>query len=294
MKLIKILCICLCFVSCKDDGALEDLSVNAPESIILSPEDFALVKIRAAQGDAKDQYRVGVCYIKGHGVPRDELQAVTWLTKAAKQGYIDAQAELAVLAYQRYERDCDGFSHLSEVVRDRRLKDLSEKNKPVVQDLTKAAEQQNAHALFFLGHYYSNEKFIPRDSKKAHEFYTMSAEQGYILAQYIVANNYYYGRGVLKDPQKAAYWLTKAAKQGHVEAQYYLGKWHHRDETVKNPKKSVYWFTKAAEQGYPDAEFYLGYFYYHGINVSKWISKANKSGYPFAKKFWDDNELWKY
>jgi TPR repeat protein len=51
----------------------------------------------AEQGDAKAQYNLGVMYRKGHGVPKNDAEAVNWYRKAAEQGYVDAQYNLGFM-----------------------------------------------------------------------------------------------------------------------------------------------------------------------------------------------------
>ena len=41
----------------------------------------------AEKGDAKAQYKLGVCYADGEGVSKDLKQAVYWWKKSAEQGY---------------------------------------------------------------------------------------------------------------------------------------------------------------------------------------------------------------
>lgn len=48
----------------------------------------------ATQGNAKAQFRLGMMYYHGQGVPEDEKLAVAWLIQAAKQGHIEAMFEL--------------------------------------------------------------------------------------------------------------------------------------------------------------------------------------------------------
>jgi hypothetical protein len=43
------------------------------------------------------QYRVGLCYWNGWGVPEDRVAAETWLRKAAERGHADAQLSLGDL-----------------------------------------------------------------------------------------------------------------------------------------------------------------------------------------------------
>ena len=40
------------------------------------------------------QYNLGVCYAKGQGVAKDEVEAVKWYRKAAEQNYAEAQYDL--------------------------------------------------------------------------------------------------------------------------------------------------------------------------------------------------------
>jgi TPR repeat protein len=51
----------------------------------------------AEQGDADAQYRLGVLYANGYGVPKDYVQARQWYEKAAAQGNTIAQYNLGRL-----------------------------------------------------------------------------------------------------------------------------------------------------------------------------------------------------
>ena len=61
----------------------------------------------AEQGNADAQFRLGLMHREGKGVPQDDKQAVTWLSKAAEQGQVEAQENLG-LSYAKglgVERD---------------------------------------------------------------------------------------------------------------------------------------------------------------------------------------------
>ena len=60
----------------------------------VSAQSIAELKKQAAAGDAKAQYNLGVSYVNGEGVARDEAEAVRWFRKAAEQGYVKAQYNL--------------------------------------------------------------------------------------------------------------------------------------------------------------------------------------------------------
>ena len=57
-------------------------------------------RLAAEQGDADAQYRLGIMYLNGRGVPQDDVVAVKWSHKAAEQGDADAQSLLGAM----YER----------------------------------------------------------------------------------------------------------------------------------------------------------------------------------------------
>ena len=51
----------------------------------------------AEQGNAEAQYRLGLSYYNGEGVPKDYAQAAFWWRKAAEQGEDTAQYNLKYL-----------------------------------------------------------------------------------------------------------------------------------------------------------------------------------------------------
>lgn len=55
---------------------------------------LAQLQKQADSGDAEAQYKLGVMYYKGEGVPKDAVKAVEWFQKAAAQGNAYAQNNL--------------------------------------------------------------------------------------------------------------------------------------------------------------------------------------------------------
>jgi uncharacterized protein len=64
-------------------------------------QDYAtavrLYKPLADQGDAHSQYNLGVMYVNGQGVPKDDTQAMKWYRLAADQGDASAQYNLGLM-----------------------------------------------------------------------------------------------------------------------------------------------------------------------------------------------------
>ena len=66
-------------------------------------EKFAEIIQAAESGDAKAQFRLGVMYAKGEGVPMDAAKSLEWHQKAAEQGDADAPFILRIM-YNNYPK----------------------------------------------------------------------------------------------------------------------------------------------------------------------------------------------
>ena len=61
------------------------------------PVDISSLKTKAAQGDASAQVTLGNIYERGEGVTEDYIEAEKWYRKAADQGNVWGQLDLAIL-----------------------------------------------------------------------------------------------------------------------------------------------------------------------------------------------------
>jgi len=68
---------------------------------LLGNEDYEkaipLFEALAKEGYASAQYTLGVLYLNGEGVPKDNAKAVEWTRKAADQGDADAEYNLGAM-----------------------------------------------------------------------------------------------------------------------------------------------------------------------------------------------------
>ncbi|MBW6510135.1 MAG: sel1 repeat family protein [Desulfuromonadales bacterium] len=120
----------------------------------------------AEQGDAEAQVTLGVMYLNGLGVKQDNLQAAIWFRKAAVQGEVDAQYNLAVIY------------------------DIAQYYEGTAKWYRKAAEQGDAEAQATLGAMYLDGLGVEQDYVKASTWSRMAAEQGVAEAQYNLAMIY--------------------------------------------------------------------------------------------------------
>ncbi len=184
----------------------------------------------------------------------DHRNAIDWYLKAAEQGHVGAQYELAEVIYDYYgDRDhdlVDAYNWYYE-----------------------AAEQGHADAQYKCGMIIEEGKgFIEPDDEVAAIYYFKAARQGHTEAQrdlynlakketahaqYFVGYMYEKGIGCFEQSnEKAVRWYGREAEKSSYErAQYRLGLMYERGRGVdQNYKKSAYWYRKAAMQGSPVAQ----------------------------------------
>ena len=69
----------------------------------LNQEQFEHIKEAAAQGFARAQFNLALCYHHGDFVEADFNEALNWYTKSADQGNMNAAYTLAMLYYKGEE-----------------------------------------------------------------------------------------------------------------------------------------------------------------------------------------------
>ena len=141
---------------------------------------------------------LGLLMLRGRGVAQDEKRAAQYLQKAAAQGYVVAQFELA---------------------------ECYDKGTGVVQDYRQAAKWYEKSAL--LGHaraqssiafMYETGQGVAMDAKLAAYWYAQAAAQGEAVAQYNLGAMIESGRGGVQDHIEAHKWFNIAEVNGNQRA----------------------------------------------------------------------------
>ena len=123
------------------------LGLAACAETVTPEQKFANLEKKAAGGDVRAWYILGLMHEQGYGGAPDNGQAALCYQKAAEQGLVEAQYRLGSLYY-----------HGQGVPKD--LEQAAEWYK-------KAAEQGYATAQAALGNLYLSGQGVPRDSSKA-------------------------------------------------------------------------------------------------------------------------------
>ncbi|MGD9680630.1 MAG: protein kinase [Candidatus Obscuribacterales bacterium] len=215
------------------------------------------VVILAMAGDARAQMETGLSYIK-----KDPEKARYWLGRAAAEGLVAAQMELAELL-QEEGKSSDAFAWYRQ-----------------------AAERGVPEAQLELAMCYEDGIGVAEDQKAAADWCRKAADQGYGEAQLVLAEYYFYGIGVLKDLPTAVELCRKSALQGYPVAEHWMGYFYNTGQGVElNPTKATAYFRLAAEKGLASSQAVLGYAYLQGRGVEKdpetgcrWLRKAADQG----------------
>ena len=135
---------------------------------------FPLLAKAARAGIAEAEYRMGRCYLEATGVPPSRVEAVRWLERAANQGYVEAQAQLATLSIQ-------GFANAASALPENgaaSAANLFATNEAMAPDFDnaikwarKAAEGGSADAQAVLGYILTSGPEPLRDLDEAHQWY---------------------------------------------------------------------------------------------------------------------------
>ncbi len=107
---------------------------------------------------ADGQFWLGLCYMRGEGVVRDDKQATSWFHKSAENGNVDAQYRLGECYYK-------GIG-------------VKQSFETAISWLAKAAKHSNAKACYLLGECYENGTGCVADKKLAKQYYLKAKELG--------------------------------------------------------------------------------------------------------------------
>ncbi|WP_321871648.1 tetratricopeptide repeat protein [Paraburkholderia tropica] len=250
---------------------------------------FVLFRKAAEQGSANGENSLAQCYEAGHGVERNETEAVVWYRKAAEHGLPVARAHLRTMFVRGQLKPVDddqGGKWWQGLVQQAASESQS------FSRAYAAAAQGNADAEVELGIDYLTGVGVSKDRTQATFLFQQAAEQGQTeaqcLASAIAASDDDWA--IPAETKHAADLCLNAANQGYADAQLVLGTFYTMGRGVpRDATQAVFWHRKAAEQGRPDAEYMLGYDYERGNGVPKddaqsviWLRKAADQGQSAA------------
>lgn len=198
----------------------------------------------------------------------EDKYKITILEYKIAQGDLDAMFEYACLYHLDYPNEI--------------TKKIAAK---MVKYYETCYEAGNLTAALNLGAMYYGGEFIPRDFKKAFEYYTIATESDEISTKIRAFCNlgycYYYGRDIPVDDKKAFNCYMHGAILNDANSLYKIGDMYRYGRFVEKDENLAHEFYKKARQNaYPDEDIYadvcqrIGECFLYGIGTEKDALKA--------------------
>lgn len=200
---------------------------QSPSQASAKQKNITDLKEVAYAGDVNAQVQLGVIYLTGDGVNKDDAEALKWLRKAADQDNALAERYLAEMYFKGRGVPAD--------------------NMEAAKWLRLAADQGDAESEHNLAVLYEQGLGVPHNVKEAANWMRKAADQNFAAGQQGMGAFYENGEGVPYDPAEAAKWYQKAIDQDYVPAMNNLASLMAltKDPHVRNPQQAIALATKA-------------------------------------------------
>ncbi|MDO5526181.1 MAG: tetratricopeptide repeat protein [Prevotella sp.] len=233
---------------------LSQNTVYSPQNKFYSDNLYA----SAVAGDARAQYTLGECYMKGRGVAVNEEMGVYWYAKAASQNYPLAQYFL-------------GECYMKG-------KGVNVNENMAISLYNKALNNGLYEAYIGLANYYNRIKDYA-NAVICHKGYLKYDTSSPLAAAafHNLGDCYYYGNGIQQDYAKAFDCFIKASNLNDYNAVYRVGEMYYSGKYVQQDyKKAFEYLDKAASHNVARALYMIGMEYYKGGYYTKdWRKAAN-------------------
>jgi TPR repeat protein len=194
-------------------------------------KSIADLKESASAGDATAQVQLGVIYLTGDGVPKDDVEAVKWLRKAAEQDSPLAERYLGEMYYKG--------------------RGVAADNEEAAKWLRLAAEQDDARSQYNLAVLYTQGLGVPHNVNEALKWMSRAAEQHLAAGQMGMGAAYENGDGVPLNAAEAAKWYQLAVDQNYIPALNRMASLlaTTTNPDVRDPKRAIALASKSVAAG---------------------------------------------
>jgi TPR repeat protein/transglutaminase-like putative cysteine protease len=197
-----------------------------------------LYELSAAQEDGMGEFKMGLLYEWGKGVPIDLERMLSWYLRSGSHGYRYAEYQLAKMYYYGQKVKADKAA--------------------AVVWFERSAASGHVKGESQLGRFYLYGDGVPRDIKKGLALLWRAVEKNDVDAQAHLGYVHERGLGVAKDEAQALSWYDKAAKRGDVFAQVRIAELYQR---LKQDGKAPAAFALVNAPGSADDDRRLAYQY---------------------------------
>lgn len=205
--------------------------------------------------DPWSEYVMGLRFLDGDGIEKDEAKALEWFYKAARDGNGETRAISRI-----------GYFHLYGI-------SVEQNYEEAYKWLKVASNKGDAGACYYLGFMYLRGWYVEQNFSVAIDLFAKAADVGWKDAMYYLGLMYLNGDGTDKDEISAIKWFRKGAELGHPRCQY-CSAISYFDSCLKNEydySKALELFEQAASQNDEESLYMLGEIYIGKIDAFKSI-----------------------
>jgi len=205
------------------------------QNALMRGDDSGAIRVwtpPATEGNPEAQFRLGLMYLSGRGVARDQKMAVSWFKLAVEKHHIGASLSLARLYMDKAGVIYDPDAALG-LLRD-------------------VAGQGIIEAQRYLGELYRTGGDVAQDFDEARRWYQLAAAKGDISSQAGLGELYRYGYGVEQSYPRAYMWFSLAgsaltenipervvAARAAIKARDELGRMMSREDRAEAEKRAI-------------------------------------------------------
>ena len=240
------------------------------------------VEIKNSEELVLEEKKTSYSYALGIGVEPNEEEAITWFTKAALQGQVDAQRHLGFIHSIGFPDQLDNestywFKKASKQRCSTSTYSIAREFlyfgdiEQSIKWFEKAHTLGDEKASYKLGEIFEFKIIINPDYEMAKRWYMIAAKQhNDCESQFRLGRMYQYGHGVEKSIGEALSWYKKAAIQNHIEACFKLGILYSSGKIIKEDNnEAIKWFIKAADNHDKISESILERYYKDSYKLDK-------------------------
>jgi uncharacterized protein len=199
------------------------------------PEAARLYAMAAEKGVLEARFQTALMMLEGKYLPKDEVKAKDYLTKAVASGHKLAAFNLAQLIFSKARTDAE--------------------RKQAYDLFLQAADAGLADAQYAVSQFLANGTGgVPFDEVKAREWLEKAARQNFDTAMLDYASWLIDGIGGKKDYDTGFLWMKRAAEGGNVAAQRQLARLYENGIGVRGDTvTAAAWYVVAKRAGLQDA-----------------------------------------
>jgi TPR repeat protein len=252
-------------------------------------------------------YFLSLMYLRGEGVPKDEVRGLELLRNSADSGYFAAQyllgqhylygkglpkdVSMAMSYLLAASTDGDYRAVVLLKILEKGSRGEKKDRERIVASVKQKAKNNVSDAQYTLGFMYLIGEGVPKDGVEEVRWYRAAAATN-SRAAFMLSLMYHYGEGVSHNPVEAVRLMRIAAVQNDFRAQYYLGTFYYEGVGSQVDRRSAAeCFRLSAGNGYADAQLAYGMVLLSGdgVPVDKaqaitWLGKAANQNNDKAKE----------